>query len=774
MLEQPDLDGLGQYAGVVADREGALAAGLLNEPPGLAVQGDLRGVLAIKPFRSMWLALAASSLGNWLGLLAITALAASLASGSGFAAQNYAIGGVLLLKLLPALVLGPFAGLVADRFNRRWTMVTGDFVRAAFTVSIPFVGELWWLMVATVCIEAASLFWMPAKEATIPNLVPRQRLEAANQLNLLGTYGSAPIAAGLFALLSLFSSALDGVVWFELDALTVALCVNALTFFISGLSIARIKGLPEHAKRAPDAPQTGIFSTLVEGWKYVGANPTIRGLVLGIVGAFAAGGVVIGLAKTYVTALDAGDPGYGLLVGCVFTGLAVGMLVAPRLIPDFSRRRLFALSIIGLGGLLISIAVIQNIVVVSMLSLVLGGFAGMAWVTGYTLLGGEVADEVRGRTFAFVQNAVQLTLIGVLAAGPLIAGRIGRYSFELGDSITFEYNGAAVTMLLAGLLALGVGIVTYRAMDDRRGLSLWRELIGAMRGEPGYTVETANAMFIAFEGGEGAGKSTQAKLLASWLQELGHDVVLTHEPGATQIGTALRALLLEHRDDHPSPRTEALLYAADRAQHVDTVVRPALMRGADVITDRYLDSSIAYQAAGRQLEADEIARLSSWATRGLRPHLTVLLDVAPSTGLSRFESAPDRLESESLAFHERVRAAFRALARGAPDRYLVLDASRPVDQLHLQIRERIGPVLRARAEAEAAAEVVGADATAEAASKPDAVHSDHSEQGSVAPAHPPARTDGQTAPLDQNQASATVPSSPGPRPTSPPPGESAA
>ena len=760
--EQPGLVRLGKYADAVADRQGASPAGGAFEEPGLAVQGDLRGVLAIKPFRSMWLALAASSLGNWLGLLAITALAASLArgSGGGFAAQNYAIGTVLLLKLLPALVLGPFAGVVADRFNRRWTMVTGDFVRAAFTVSIPFVGELWWLLVATVCIEAASLFWMPAKEATIPNLVPRRRLEAANQLNLLGTYGSAPIAAALFALLSLFASALDGLVWFDLDALTVALCVNALTFFISGLSIARIKGLPEHAKREMDAPHAGIFSTLVEGWKYVGANPTIRGLVLGIVGAFAAGGVVIGLAKTYVTGLGAGDPGYGLLVGSVFTGLAVGMLVAPRLIPDFSRRRLFALSIIGLGGLLISIAVIQNIVIVSMLSLVLGGFAGMAWVTGYTLLGGEVADAVRGRTFAFVQNAVQLTLISVLAAGPFIAGSIGEYSFALGDSITVTYSGAAVAMLLAGLLALGVGTVTYRAMDDRRGVPLLRDLIGAMRGEPGYGVDTRQGLFLAFEGGEGAGKSTQASLLASWLRQLGHDVVLTHEPGATSIGTALRSLLLDHREEPPSPRAEALLYAADRAQHVDTVVRPALMRGADVITDRYLDSSIAYQAAGRELAADEVGRLSSWATHGLRPDLTVLLDVAPSTGLSRFASAPDRLESESLAFHERVRAAFRALARGAPDRYLVLDASQSVHELHLQIRERLGPVLRARAEAAAAA--AEADSPTPTASE-------------AAPPPTPDQAAGPTSPAAEQSMAAPKPNpDPATRPKASPTGESAA
>jgi dTMP kinase len=314
-----------------------------------------------------------------------------------------------------------------------------------------------------------------------------------------------------------------------------------------------------------------------------------------------------------------------------------------------------------------------------------------------------VEDDVRGRTFAFVQLSVQLTLIGVLAASPFIAGSIGTYSFKLSDTITITYNGAAAAMLLGGLIALGVGLVTYRALDDRRGVSLVRDLIDALRGEPAIDLDTRHGLFIAFEGGEGAGKSTQATLLASWLRQRGHDVVLTHEPGATPIGTALRSLLLDHREDHPSPRAEALLYAADRAQHVDTVVRPALGRGADVITDRYLDSSIAYQAAGRELAADEVARLSSWATHGLRPDLTVLLDVAPSTGLSRFESAPDRLESESLAFHERVRAAFQALAGVAPDRYLVLDASLAVDELHAKIRERLEPVLRARSEAEAAA-----------------------------------------------------------------------
>jgi len=656
--------------------------------PALTQQHDLRGVLEIRTFRLLWFALTTSSLGNWLGLLAITALAAQLvqAEGGDFRAANYAIGGVLLLKLLPALLLGPFAGLVADRFNRRWTMVVGDLVRAALTLSIPIVHELWWVLVATVLIECASLFWIPAKEATLPNLVPRERLEAANQMNLLGTYGSAPVAAALFAGLSLLPAVVPNT---RTDSLSIALGVNALTFLVSGVSIARIKGIPERAARQTDADRTGVWSTLVEGWRYVGTNPTVRGLVVGIVGAFAAGGMVIGLARPFVSDLGAGNPGYGLLVGTVFTGLAVGMLVAPRVLKDFSRRRMCALSIVGVGVTLVLTAVIQNIVLVSFVALVMGTFAGMAWVTGYTLLGLEVDDAVRGRTFAFIQNAVQLTLIAVLAAGPFLAGTIGSHTVRIGDEVHVIYSGAAVAMLLAGLLAIGVGVATFRTLDDRPHVPLLADLLAAARGEPSADPTRYPGLFVVFEGGEGAGKSTQARLLHDWLRDGGHSVVLSHEPGGTPIGVTLRRVLLDVTTQGLSPRAEALLYAADRAQHVDTVVRPALERGAVVISDRFVDSSVAYQAAGRELSHADVTRISKWATTGLVPDLTVLLDLPPQDGRTRFEHPPDRVESEPVDFHERVRAAFLDQSRRAPTRYLVLDATLPAGELHARTQERV-------------------------------------------------------------------------------------
>jgi dTMP kinase len=199
-------------------------------------------------------------------------------------------------------------------------------------------------------------------------------------------------------------------------------------------------------------------------------------------------------------------------------------------------------------------------------------------------------------------------------------------------------------------------------------------------------------VFIAFEGGEGAGKSTQIVALAEHLRAAGRECVVTREPGGTPIGAGLRALLLDPATGALAPRTEALLYAADRAEHVAAVIAPALARGAVVLSDRYLDSSLAYQGAGRALAVGEVEDLSRWATDGLLPHLTIVLDIDPRVGLSRFDGA-DRLEGESVDFHDRVRAGFLALAEREPDRYLVLDASRPVADLAAAIAARADTVV---------------------------------------------------------------------------------
>ena len=202
-------------------------------------------------------------------------------------------------------------------------------------------------------------------------------------------------------------------------------------------------------------------------------------------------------------------------------------------------------------------------------------------------------------------------------------------------------------------------------------------------------------IFITFEGGDGTGKSTQVRLLAEWLTEQGRTVVTTREPGGTEVGTALREIVLHHRGEI-DPRAEALLYAADRAQHVGTLVRQALERGDVVVQDRYIDSSVAYQGAGRVLDATEIKRISLWATGDLLPDLTVLLDLPGDVARARLAGEHkvfDRLENERDDFHERVRTGFLALAANEPQRFLVVDATQEIEQIALVIRDRVGALL---------------------------------------------------------------------------------
>lgn len=202
-------------------------------------------------------------------------------------------------------------------------------------------------------------------------------------------------------------------------------------------------------------------------------------------------------------------------------------------------------------------------------------------------------------------------------------------------------------------------------------------------------------LFITLEGGDGSGKTTQMDALASWLEARGRTVVQTREPGGTDLGLEVREIVLHRRGD-VAPRAEALLYAADRAHHVVTVVRPALERGDVVLQDRYLDSSVAYQGAGRVLDPVEVRQLSLWATEGLLPDLTVLLDLDPSVGRERLDASRtrfDRLEAAGDDFHRRVREAYLALAAAEPARFLVLDASRPVDELQQSIRDRVSDLL---------------------------------------------------------------------------------
>ena len=673
---------------------------------GVGVGRGPRAALRNDRFRRLYSALVLSSFGDWLGFLATTALAAQLVDT--FQGKAYATGGVLVFRLLPAVLFGPLAGAFADRWDRRKTMITCDVIRFLLFLSIPIVGAvastgraLVWLLVASFLIETASLFWIPAKEASVPNLVPREQLEGANQLTLIATYGSAPVAAAVFALLALVSRALgSGFEYFRTGPVDLALYVNAATFLFAAGTVYRLKDLPSPQRTSTATGETvSVLGSLREGLSFMGRSPLARGLLVGMLGALAAGGAIIALGRLYAgSVLAGGDAAYALLFGAIFLGIALGVALGPRALGDLSRRRVFGPSIVGAGLSLVVMSLVPVLFLAAVATLLVGMFAGVAYVVGITLLGLEVSDELRGRTFGLVQSLMRIDLLLVTATTPFLAGFIGVRSVPLpGDGpAAIPVNGVSVVLLVGGLLAAAVGVVSFRQMDDRPGVPLRSDLVHRLRRAPARP--THSGTFVSFEGGEGAGKSTQIALLEGWLAERGHEVVVTREPGGTPLGAQVRALLLAPGGT-VSPRAEAMLYAADRAQHVAIVVRPALERGAVVVTDRYVDSSLAYQGAGRELELDDVKRISSWATAGLRPDLVVLLDVDPAVGLARIavrdraEAGPDRIEAESLAFHARVRQGFLDLAGGDHERYLVLPADQPAEVVHELVSRRLATVL---------------------------------------------------------------------------------
>ncbi len=655
--------------------------------PAAPGQSDIKSVLSIPAFRRLWNSMAFSSFGDWLGLLASTAFAKQL-SGDHYSKANFAIAGVFIARLVPGVLLGPIAGVIADRFERRKLMIVCDILRFGLFFSIPLIGTLTWLYTATVLVEIVTLFWAPAKEASVPNLVPKEKLESANQVSLLAAYGTAPIAGIMFFIIAYIAdgiSKIGKVNYFSAGDL--GLYIDAISFAYTAFIVFKLDVIPR-GRASKASINENIGKSLLEGFQFVSSSKVIRGLIVGMLGAFFAAGAVLGLASTFASDLGAGNAAYSILFTSIFVGLAIGITIGPKLLSRFSRRRIFGAALVAASTFLIMVALISNIVLVVFLTIILGAFAGVSWVTGYTLLGSEVSNELRGRTFAFMISLTRVALVLVLTISPIVAAAIGRHEFAF-QNVHVIYNGAAITMFIAGIIGWIVGFISYKQMKDRPNISFFADIRAAIRGEL-TAVRDLNhpSLFIAFEGGEGSGKSTQSKLLKEFLENIGEKVILTREPGGTPLGNKLREILLSKETGNISPRSEALLYAADRAHHVYSIVRPALENGEIVISDRYIDSSIAYQGGGRVLSPSEVGRISRWATESLTPNLTIILDLPAATGISRLEGA-DRLESEPLNFHERVRQEFLSLAALDPDRYLIIDATLERNLIHKLIVERV-------------------------------------------------------------------------------------
>lgn len=634
-----------------------------------AVRRDnsLVALLRIPVFRRVWAAIALSSLGDWLGLLATTAMAQQLTADESIAVQGTAISGVILVRLLPDLIFGAFAGALADRLDRRKTVIVGETLAAALYLSIAIGYDLLWLYIAQFLIEAVGLFTMPAKQALWVNIVPRKRLAVANQLSLLSVYGAVPVAALLFALLNTASrffadpSNVDPELARALgDAsvpIVIALGFNAFSFLISAATIFvsrhRIPAFTGEREKT-----AGLLVLIKEGVAFLRSNDLMKALYVGILGAFAAGGFVIGVAQLWVITLRAGTAGYSILFGTVFSGLALGMLLGPRLLPGITRRRIFGVSI-GLAGLvLLVMSFMREFVIAATMAGAVGFFSGVAWIVGYTLIGYEVVDRLRGRTFAFVISSVRIMLLLTVAVGPLMAGFLGNHVITIGQT-KLVFTGPGLTLLIAGVLAIGVSVyVARRVASGQRSVIMGavRKLFGAAPLAPDEPPEVG--FLCAVEGPDPVERRRVASGLVDWLAAQGQDVVFT---GRSEERAAAGRFSESAGPEATEPRvhaaTQALLAAAAHAEHVATVIRPVLDRGGVVVSDGFHDDVQARSDLDEALDTTEQMRALRWGSGHLVPHLTVVLDDA--------EAGLDEL-----------RQLLIARAHLAPDRYLVLPAAR--------------------------------------------------------------------------------------------------
>ncbi|MFC4334840.1 dTMP kinase [Salininema proteolyticum] len=655
---------------------------------------DLSTVLRIGPFRRLWAVLGLASFGDWLGLFATAGFAQSLFDDP--AAKGLAFAGVIVLRLAPSMVFGFLAGVLADRFDRRITMSTCDLLRFLLIASTPTVYVIThnvaftviWLAVAQVLIEMVVLAWMPAKEASIPNLLPHSKLEAANQLTLATTYGIAPpLAFGMLAVLERGEHLWSGLGIYG-EPMVLALYIDALMFLIAAVTVYFF--IPEISGRdlKHERKQQNMWQDFTDGIRYLRGHELVRGLIIGILGAFSGAGILVGVGQTFAIDLGGARAAFNTLAAILFIGLGCGIVFGPKLIGSLSRPRWFAASIMLASAGLVIDAVAPLLFVGLAGSFVIGAGAGMAFLAGITLLQREVDDDVRGRMFSFIAISARVVLMGAMVVAAPLAGWATTW-------ISYGYlTPSRVLLFVAALLVGGLGLFAFRRMDDKPGIGLVRDIWRSVTRKEEAPTGTVNApgMFIAFEGGEGTGKTTQVLKLTAWFKARGHTVVQTREPGGTQLGSRIRALILDAKNsDAPSPRAEALLYAADRAHHAASVVRPALADGNVVISDRYIDSSIAYQGAGRGLGGEEIAHLSQWGTENLVPDLTIVLDLDPAVGLARAKGGGegDRIEQETLDFHRKVRETFLSLAKKRPGRYLVVPVNADPDTVGDHIRDEV-------------------------------------------------------------------------------------
>ncbi len=669
-----------------------------------------RNLLRNRNYRFWFSSALASGLGDWIGLVALQTLVVTLSAEAGQPRlQLFALGGIMMARLLPSLVMGPVAGVLADRYDRKRLMVFTNLSRGVLFAIIAFSGDLVALFALTFLVETLSLLFLSAKDSALPTIVDRRYLPQANQLNLLVTYGTLPFGAFLGTVMVVFAGFLERVGLVAIEPTVAALLVNAVTFVVAAALLSRLQ-LPAHGRRAqPRDEGAGFLTELREGLNFIRDLPVIRGLIIGVVGVFFGAGAVITLGPAFVSqTLGRPETDWFMLMALVGSGLVAGIASSPFVTRRVRSERAFAIGLAATAGLAVVIGLLQTYTAVMIGGVALGWAAGFSFVLGYTLLQYHTRDDIRGKTFAAFYTSTRMAMFASLGLAPFVAGAIGRATLLAGGQIV-TMSGVRITIVLAGLVALVAAVSSGRA--------LWR--VGATEDRPvrlmGSQRPAQPGRFITFEGVEGAGKSTQIERLARTLETEGHDVLVTREPGGPPVAERVRQVLLDPNGASMHARTEALLYAAARAEHVAKIIRPALESGRVVLCDRFVDSSMVYQGVARALGEDDVAEINRWATEGLVPDAVVLLSLDADEGLRRVRSrltgaqggprivedgdgadqAPvgDRLEREDAEFHREVARGFLQLAKIHRHRFVVIDAAGEPSEIARQVRAGLHPWL---------------------------------------------------------------------------------
>ena len=425
-------------------------------------------------FRRLWFVQVVSATGDWLGFFAIVVAAARVGGGTPEAAVSL----VMTARVVPGLFLAPFAGVLVDRFDRRRVMMTADIARAVTLASLPFVDQLWQLVLASLVLELFTLLWAPAKEASVPHIVPFERLTTANSLSMVAAYGTIPLASFLFFGLAAVADTVatwPGAESLRADQEALAFYVDALTFLLSALLIWGIKVplRPERRQRVASSGRSfdpmATLRELREGWEFIFFNPIVRAVNIALATGLVGGGMLIPLGPVFAEEVLGQDPGDGFAVLQISLGMGVAAGVVSVTIGQRSinKARTFVLSVFGAGISLLLAASMTTLATASMLVALLGLFAGAIYVLGFTLLHETVDDEFRGRIFASLYTLVRLCLIVALAVGPALAVVLNGLSTEWFDKqvsiagIDVFVPGVRLTLWLAALIIVGAGMLAW-------------------------------------------------------------------------------------------------------------------------------------------------------------------------------------------------------------------------------------------------------------------------------------------------------------------------